>query len=58
MTPNPWLIKHDPSPWLDFSLPHSLVVGLSLPYSLFWLISISLSFVDNVAGYFEMLVFL
>ena len=58
MTPNPWLNNHDPNPRLDFSLPHSSVVGLSLPYSLFWFISISLSFVDNVAGYFEMLVFL
>ena len=33
MTPNSWLIYHDPNPQLDFSLPHSLIVGLSLSHS-------------------------
>ena len=35
-TPNPWLIYHDPNPLLDFSIPHTSVVGLSLSHSLCW----------------------
>ena len=46
-TPNPWLIYHDPNPRLDFSIPHTSIVGLSLSHSFF---------VENVAGCFEMLV--